>query len=50
MDHIHSWYSVEVHQLTDMVNSVHYILNIIDGELLSDEKVAGDNFSKNQIH
>lgn len=34
MDHIHSWRSVEVRQLTEMVNLVHYILNIIDGIII----------------
>lgn len=30
MDHIHSWRLAESHQLMDVVNLVHYILNIID--------------------
>lgn len=34
MDHIHSWRSAESHQLTDVVNLVHYILNIIDGIII----------------
>lgn len=29
MDRIHSWHSVEVHQLTEMVN-----LNVIDGTII----------------
>lgn len=34
MDHIHSWHSVEVCPLTEMVNLGHYILNIIDGIII----------------